>query len=235
MPDSDFRPSRTVLHRRAKARRQMLVHRRRTIAGIIIAAALIALIATTANGGSDHESKRPGAGLTALAVHSSLLPFRRNLASPEDKAITRVLGYTPFVSRGSARHREIALTFDDGPGPYTLRVVHALRHLHTQATFFQVGQMIPVFRQAGREVRRYFPIGDHTLSHPLLGRLPRGEQRLQVIDGAARLRLEGIDQLTRLFRPPYASFNANTFAALRPLHMLMVLWSVDSRAYLRPG
>jgi peptidoglycan/xylan/chitin deacetylase (PgdA/CDA1 family) len=237
MPDSEFRPSRNILHRRAKARREVLVRRRRTVAGVILAAALIALIAATANGGSDHESNRAVPGLTGLAVHATLFHFRgaRGSGSPEDKAISRVLGYTPFVSRGSRRHREIALTFDDGPGPYTLRVVHTLRHLHAQATFFQVGQMIPVFRQAGREVARFFPIGDHTLSHPLLGRLPRGQQRLEVIDGADRLRLDGIDRLPRLFRPPYASFDADTFASLRPLHMLMVLWSIDSEDYLRPG
>jgi peptidoglycan/xylan/chitin deacetylase (PgdA/CDA1 family) len=213
----------------------MLVQRRRTVAGLIVAIALIALVAATANGGSDRDSKPPGVGLVGLAVHPSPLHLARNLDSPENKATSKVLQYTPFVSRGSARHREIALTFDDGPGPYTLQVVHTLRHLHAQATFFEVGQMIPVFRQAGEEVHRYFPIGDHTESHPLLGRLPRGQQRTEVIDGAARLRLEGIDQLPRLFRPPYASYDANTFAVLRPLHMLMVLWSIDSQDYLRPG
>src|SRR5207244_3838590 len=162
-----------------------------------------------------------GPGLAPPAGHADPPHFRttRKPKSPEDKATSRVLSYTPFLSRGSRRHREIALTFDDGPGPYTLQVVHTLRHLHVQATFFQVGQMIPVFRQAGREVARFFPIGDHTLSHPLLGRLPRGQQRLQVIDGADRLRIEGIDRLPRLFRPPYASFDAATFASLRPLHM----------------
>jgi peptidoglycan/xylan/chitin deacetylase (PgdA/CDA1 family) len=39
----------------------------------------------------------------------------------------------------------------------------------------------------------------------------------------------------RLYRPPYGSFNRATFAILRRLHMLMVLWTVDTRDYLQPG
>jgi peptidoglycan/xylan/chitin deacetylase (PgdA/CDA1 family) len=39
----------------------------------------------------------------------------------------------------------------------------------------------------------------------------------------------------RLFRPPFGSFNASTLSLLRGLHMLMVLWSVDTGDYRRPG
>ncbi len=38
-----------------------------------------------------------------------------------------------------------------------------------------------------------------------------------------------------LFRPPYGSFNATTMAQLQRLHMLMVLWSVDTDDYEQPG
>ena len=39
----------------------------------------------------------------------------------------------------------------------------------------------------------------------------------------------------RLFRPPYGAFNATTFRELHHLHMLMVLWSVDTADYTMPG
>jgi peptidoglycan-N-acetylglucosamine deacetylase len=39
----------------------------------------------------------------------------------------------------------------------------------------------------------------------------------------------------RLFRPPYGSFNHTTIHELRVLHLLMVLWSVDTDDYLKPG
>jgi peptidoglycan/xylan/chitin deacetylase (PgdA/CDA1 family) len=38
-----------------------------------------------------------------------------------------------------------------------------------------------------------------------------------------------------LFRPPYGSYNATTMRELHALHLLMVLWSVDTGDYLQPG
>ena len=39
----------------------------------------------------------------------------------------------------------------------------------------------------------------------------------------------------RLWRPPYGSYNATTVRILHRLRMLMVLWTVDTDDYLRPG
>ena len=39
----------------------------------------------------------------------------------------------------------------------------------------------------------------------------------------------------RLFRPPYGMWNATTLALLRRYRMLMVLWTVDTNDYRRPG
>ena len=39
----------------------------------------------------------------------------------------------------------------------------------------------------------------------------------------------------RLWRPPYGSYNATTLQILKRLRMLMVLWTVDSEDYRRPG
>jgi peptidoglycan/xylan/chitin deacetylase (PgdA/CDA1 family) len=39
----------------------------------------------------------------------------------------------------------------------------------------------------------------------------------------------------RLFRPPYGSYDKATFTQLKRLGMLMVLWTVDSQDYRRPG
>ena len=38
-----------------------------------------------------------------------------------------------------------------------------------------------------------------------------------------------------LFRPPYGSFNATTMRELHAMHLLMVLWSVDTEDYQQPG
>ncbi len=57
-----------------------------------------------------------------------------------DHAIAGVLRHSSFVARGGGRRREIALTFDDGPGPYTPGVLIALNRLNVKATFFLVGR-----------------------------------------------------------------------------------------------
>jgi len=44
------------------------------------------------------------------------------------------------VRSGPARHKWVALTFDDGPSLYTDDVLRILDHNHVHATFFQIGQ-----------------------------------------------------------------------------------------------
>jgi peptidoglycan/xylan/chitin deacetylase (PgdA/CDA1 family) len=157
------------------------------------------------------------------------------IAVRERRAVERVMRYTPLVSYGGRGRRQVALTFDDGPGPYTHRLVRVLRRMHVQATFFQVGQMIPPFRAAAREVERSFPVGDHTLSHPVMSRLPRRVQRFEVLSQVARLRAVEGARFPVLFRPPYARFDRDTMRVLRAERMLMVLWDVDSEDWTRPG
>jgi peptidoglycan/xylan/chitin deacetylase (PgdA/CDA1 family) len=59
-------------------------------------------------------------------------------------------------------------------------------------------------------------------------------QRSELLAQAARMKAFG-ERFPRLFRPPYASFNSATLRLLRRERMLMVLWSVDSVDYERPG
>jgi peptidoglycan/xylan/chitin deacetylase (PgdA/CDA1 family) len=172
-------------------------------------------------------------GLRALAPRVVSTP--RRVAGPEERAVNRVRMRTPFVSSGGRRGRFVALTFDDGPGPDTWRVLRVLRRMHVHATFFQVGQMMSAWPRAARNVRRRgFPVGDHTLTHPPMASLTRREQSFEVLEQAARMQVYG-DRFPRLFRPPYASFDRSTLAVVRRWRMLMVMWSVDSQDYKRPG
>jgi peptidoglycan/xylan/chitin deacetylase (PgdA/CDA1 family) len=113
--------------------------------------------------------------------------------------------------------------------------VKALRRKHAAATFFPIGYAITEY---GRNLkllgRRGFPIGDHTMNHPLLGRLPADRQAAE-LDGQARLLSQAGLPYPRLFRPPYGSFDAVTRALLHERRMLMVLWSVNPQDYYRPG
>ena len=141
-----------------------------------------------------------------------------------------------YVTVGGRRRREVALTFDDGPGPYTMGVLRVMRRLHAPATFFQVGMMINDFAAAERALlaERSVVLGDHTATHAFLSRLPEAAQYGQINDAAGMQALHGA-HWPHLFRPPYGAFNRATLRAARRLHMLTVLWSVDSGDYRQPG
>ena len=134
------------------------------------------------------------------------------------------------------RKREIALTFDDGPGPYTSAVVRTLQRLHAPATFFQVGVTERYFA-AAEDLQRRDPlvtVASHGFGHRRLDRLPRAEQARELDAETELLRAAGQPAPT-LFRPPYGAYDATTLELLRERHMTMVLWSVDSEDYRRPG
>jgi len=153
----------------------------------------------------------------------------------ETAGIDRTLAYTPLVRIAGAQHREIALTFDDGPGPYTLHMLRVLRHLHAPATFFEVGIVTRDFHSAtSRLVADGYPIGDHTESHAPMSSLPAGAQEAQISQAAAALGQYGVTY-PRLFRPPYGLYNNTTLALLHKYRMLMVMWTVDTSDYTQPG
>ncbi len=153
----------------------------------------------------------------------------------ENAAIGRLLARQPFIRSGGPERREIALTFDDGPGPYTPQLLKVLQHLHAPGTFFEIGFMFQWFRAASADaVHDGDAIGDHTETHPHMAFLPAAAQRAQILDQTQWLGKVGAP-FPRLWRPPYGSYNATTLTILRQLHMLMVLWTVDSNDYLRPG
>jgi peptidoglycan/xylan/chitin deacetylase (PgdA/CDA1 family) len=216
-----------VTHGLSQRRRRAIVRRRRAVALLVLALALIGILAVT---GSTAGPKQAARRLPTRAV-----PRPTPRSSQEALAVEGVRRRMPFITAGGGRVREIALTFDDGPGPYTPELIATLRRLRTPATFFAVGQSMTDFHGAtSSELRERFVIGDHTQNHAYLARLSELDQHAQIVVGAESLGTYGVPPPT-LFRPPYRSFNSVTLKILRELHLLMVLWSVDTQDYLRPG
>ena len=61
--------------------------------------------------------------------------------------------------------KTIYLTFDDGPGPYTARLLDVLDRYGAKATFFVTAQDPRYFDEIGRAYRAGHTIGVHTTSH----------------------------------------------------------------------
>lgn len=214
------------------------VYFRRRFGAVVAALSVVALtIAALGSGGSSHRnpgaSTRPGGHSAARQLSAT---ERHALAhKEEEEAIDSVLAYTPAVVQGGTKGNEVALTFDDGPGPYTTQLVETLNRLHVQATFFAIGVEERYF-SAGTllELRSGDVVGDHTQTHPMLATLSPHDQHEQLRNQIYEIQLLG-GPTPRLFRPPYGSFNATTYRELHHLHLLMILWSTDTGDYARPG
>jgi len=122
----------------------------------------------------------------------------------------------------------VALTFDDGPSPYTADVLSILDRYDVKATFFVLGQNLKnderVIRQAAANGH---VIANHTWTHsPMPDMGP--DQLLEELKGTSDeiARLSG--RRPNLQRPPYGDFDTRTNRANRKQGMLTVAWNVDS-------
>ena len=120
----------------------------------------------------------------------------------------------------------VYLTFDDGPSPYTPRVLQILRDTGSTATFFQLGANTPGHDQLTAAIRAQgSTIGNHSYDHPDLTRLSASQLRRQIRRGPT----------STCFRPPYGATNASVRAAIRRAGARQVLWTVDTRDWTQPG
>jgi peptidoglycan/xylan/chitin deacetylase (PgdA/CDA1 family) len=211
------------------------IRRRRVGAALVLCALLVLAIGVSLSSGGGARHPRAPAARRVAAARPTPAQQRARLRAAETAAIDRVLSYTPSVSAGGTRGDELALTFDDGPGPYTAELVKTLDALHVQATFFAICDQERYF-SAGTlaELRSGDVVGDHTETHPMMATLSKREQHEQLFEQILRIQLLG-GPTPRLFRPPYGSFDATTFKELHALRLLMVLWSEDTSDYTKPG
>lgn len=176
-------------------------------------------------------------GDAVLAKASKPTALERSIAGrdEQDEALARVLGYTRYIHEGRPLKREVALTFDDGPGPYTHEILHILHRHDAPATFFVLGNMVGARPDLIRkELRQGHAVGGHTFDHPHMGELAFSPQIAEFNELADAMEDNGLPE-PRMFRPPYGSFNADTIELLDHRRLLMVLWSIDTGDYLDPG
>jgi len=123
----------------------------------------------------------------------------------------------------------IALTFDDGPGQNTERILDILENYNVQVTFCVIGSRIAANENI---VRRTFELGHeivgHSWSHPLFTNVSRAEVTRQIVDTNEEIyRITG--ERPALHRPPYGAINYAVKSVSRELDMVILGWSVDPR------
>jgi peptidoglycan/xylan/chitin deacetylase (PgdA/CDA1 family) len=226
--------------RRREARRRRTRRRRTAALTGLGAVAVVIAVLVIGSGASSSGPTNVASGPTQSTTTKDKPPAdRRPRPKPkpptEAQLVAPILAYTSYVRLAGDRKREVALSFDDGPSTYTPQILAILRRTHTPATFFVIGRSAKVYPQyVHDEAVAHDDVGDHTEDHPPLDQLSASAQTAEITDAAAAIRHAGAPQPV-LLRPPYGAFNDTTLQILHDQHMLMVLWSVDTSDYERPG
>lgn len=126
----------------------------------------------------------------------------------------------------------IALTFDDGPGPYTTRLLAMLASQHAKVTFFLIGGNIRgrenIVRQ---EVAQGHVVGDHTWDHRDLSHLSSDAIRRELVRTRDEI-VKVTGRPVRLMRPPYGATDKSVGEVARRLKLSQILWDVDTQDWL---
>ncbi len=160
---------------------------------------------------------RPGAP-SATTPPEPLLPP----APPSDAVNVPSGTLAPVYFKVPTTQPVVFLTIDDGWTP-SLPVLELIRAQHLPVTVFLIDR-------AWRRDPAYFralqaagaTVEDHTLTHPVMSRLPLARQEQEICGGAAG-EAAGFGTRPTLFRPPFGAFDRATRLAARACHLEAVV------------
>ena len=138
-------------------------------------------------------------------------------------AMLATAAWAGFSASAEQGGKLIALTFDDGPGEETARLLDGLKEKNVKATFFMVGSCAEQYPELVR--RAYLEghqIANHSYDHSNYLELSEQEVAQQVSRTNEILRQSGAEDF--LVRAPYGDSNATVRAAAGAP---MIYWSVD--------
>lgn len=122
----------------------------------------------------------------------------------------------------------IALTFDDGPGPGTARILKALDKVGGRATFFVVGSRARSYPALMKQiVAQGSEVGNHTYSHPNLTKMGKAGVRSQLTRTSDAANATSGTR-TIVMRPPGGAYNSSVKSACAELGYPIIMWSVDT-------
>ncbi len=127
----------------------------------------------------------------------------------------------------------IALTFDDGPSPETLKILEVLHKHQVVGTFFCLGANLREYPEiAKRVVQAGNAIGNHTwhhYSHNVTEKTASDE-----IDNTGVHIYRSTGAKSFLFRPPGGRLNNGLADYAKKKNYVVVMWSIDPKDFLQP-
>lgn len=127
----------------------------------------------------------------------------------------------------------IALTFDDGPSPDTLKILEVLQKHQAVATFFCLGKNLREFPEiAKRVVQAGNAIGNHTWHHFYHNVTEKTAS--DEIDNTGVHIYRSTSAKSFLFRPPGGRLNNGFADYAKKKNYVVVMWSIDPKDFLQP-
>jgi len=134
-----------------------------------------------------------------------------------------------FFANGPRDKKTMSLTFDDGPGNLTPRVLEVLKKYNVKATFFMEGDQVE-FR--GKIAKMVFDdgheVGSHSYSHPNFYFYKKDDYRQQLskeLDKAGKL-IEGVSgKRPDILRMPYGYVRGWVKEVAREKGYVLVNWT----------
>jgi peptidoglycan/xylan/chitin deacetylase (PgdA/CDA1 family) len=125
--------------------------------------------------------------------------------------------------------KAIAISFDDGPGLYTLEILQILKEQGITAAFFCIGKQIKTKEHIVRQIHQQgHLIGNHSYSHHLLFDFFSSSKMLKDIQRMESVTNELIGLKPKLFRPPFGVTVPWLKTALTEGGYLSIGWNVRS-------
>jgi peptidoglycan/xylan/chitin deacetylase (PgdA/CDA1 family) len=214
-------------------------HRRRAAAGLgllVVVVLVVLSVVLLGGGGGDGKLHLSAENRAALknaeplgqGLNRLLLGARLPSTAEQDAAVNRLMQLGLPVFCAGTQNRYVALTFDDGPGPQTERVLRLLARNGQRATFFILGRQLALYPDLPAVEARAGAIGDHTFNHLDLTRVTPQDRTFEMLTTRQLLERATGAPVT-MFRPPYGARDPAVDAEARRLGLLQLTWNVDTQ------
>ncbi len=208
-----------------KKERQKIVMRQRLIlAGTIALLLFISIGAIFLFRSDERRWQETDASVAAEQAKTELLEMEKMMQAEEADALIAEEESYPDPDKF------IALTFDDGPGPYTERLLDELNARDIKATFFLLGSQAKKYPELVKRIADDgHELGSHTYSHKDLTALKEKEIKKELEKSAKAISTAAGGQAPTVFRPPGGECDETITKICKEYEYPIILWSVDPK------
>lgn len=128
----------------------------------------------------------------------------------------------------------VAISFDDGPSPYSLQIMDILAQYNAKGTFFEIGNNLKTHLDISKKLAEAgHEVGCHSMSHPAFTGCS-AEKIHEELSGCFNL-LQSIGINTKVFRAPYGAFKLKQWGVVEDQISALIGWTHDTLDWDKPG